>query len=211
MPFSKRFDVLVYRALFAAPLLERPRKYSNSKLVSLREEVRQLVAQLTSLEICAMANIVILVLITLIPTLELRASIPFGILKADMPWWGVVVVCVTTNIILGPLVYLFLDKVMVLLLRFGWLNRAYQRTVVRTQRRIQNSVDRYGELGVALFIGIPLPGTGSYSGALGAYLIGLGYRKFIIANVIGVLIAGTIVTAVALSGVEVFRFLIKVI
>jgi uncharacterized membrane protein len=157
-----------------------------------------------------MRTILILVLITLIPTLELRASIPFGILRGDMAWWGVVLVCLITNVILGPLVYLFLDKVMVLLLRFTWLNRAYQRTVLRTRRKIERFVDRYGELGVALFIGIPLPGTGSYSGALGAYLIGLGYRKFIVANVIGVLMAGTIITVVVLSGVQAFRVLIKV-
>jgi uncharacterized membrane protein len=158
-----------------------------------------------------MKAILILILITLIPTLELRASIPYGILLADMHWWAVVLVCVVTNIVLGPLVYLFLDKVMALLLRFEWVDRVYGRSVTRTQRRIQKSVDRYGEMGVALFIGIPLPGTGSYSGALGAYLLGLGYRRFIIANVIGVLMAGTIVTAVVLSGVGAFRVLIKII
>ena len=153
----------------------------------------------------------ILIFITLIPTLELRASIPYGILRADMPWWIVVLVCVVTNIVLGPLVYLFLDRVMGLLLRFEWLNRIYGRTVMRTQRQIQKSVDRYGKMGVAMFIGIPLPGTGSYSGALGAFLLGLGYRRFIIANVIGVLMAGSIVTVVVLSGAEAFRVLIKVI
>ena len=158
-----------------------------------------------------MKAILILIFITLIPTLELRASIPYGILRADMQWWAVVLVCVATNIVLGPLVYLFLDKVMALLLRFEWVDQIYGRTVTRTQRRIQKSVDRHGEMGVALFIGIPLPGTGSYSGALGAYLLGLGYRRFIIANVIGVLIAGTIVTAVVLSGVGAFRVLIKII
>jgi len=158
-----------------------------------------------------MKVILILVLITLVPTLELRASIPYGILQGEMHWWAVVVVCVVTNIILGPLVYLFLDKAMGLLLRLQWMNHMYGRTVARTQRRIQKSVDRYGEMGVALFIGIPLPGTGSYSGALGAYLLGLGYRKFIIANVIGVFMAGGIVTAVVLSGAEAFRVLIKVI
>ena len=157
-----------------------------------------------------MESVAVLILITLIPTLELRASIPFGILKGDLPWWVVVSVCVVTNLILGPVVYLFLDRVMVVFLKFNWLNEVYRRTVAKTQRRIQKSVDRYGEIGVALFIGIPLPGTGSYSGALGAYLIGLGYRKFIIANVIGVLIAGTIVTAAVLSGVEAFRILIKI-
>jgi len=158
-----------------------------------------------------MKAVLVLILITLIPTLELRASIPYGILRADMHWWSVVLVCVVTNIVLGPLVYLFLDKAVTLLLRFEWLSGIYGRTVSRTQRRIQRSVDRYGEMGVALFIGIPLPGTGSYSGALGAYLLGLGYRRFIVANIIGVLMAGTIVTAVVLSGVGAFRMLIKVI
>ena len=158
-----------------------------------------------------MKAILILILITLIPTLELRASIPYGILRADMHWWAVVLVCVVTNIVLGPLVYIFLDKAITLLLRFEWVNRFYRYTVTRTQRRIQKSVDQYGKMGVALFIGIPLPGTGSYSGALGAYLLGLGYRRFIIANVIGVSMAGAIVTTVVLSGVGAFRILIKVI
>jgi uncharacterized membrane protein len=158
-----------------------------------------------------MQAILILILITLIPTLELRASIPYGILRADVHWGTVVLVCMLTNIVLGPLVYLFLHKVMALLLRFEWLKGIYQRTVTKIQRRIQKSIDRYGEMGVALFIGIPLPGTGSYSGALGAYLLGLSYRKFIIANLIGVLMAGIIVTAVVLSGLEAFRILIKVI
>jgi uncharacterized membrane protein len=158
-----------------------------------------------------MQAILIMILITLIPTLELRASIPYGILRADVHWGTVVLVCVLTNIVLGPLVYLFLHKAIALLLRFEWLKRIYQRTVTKIQRRVQKSIDRYGEMGVALFIGIPLPGTGSYSGALGAYLLGLSYRKFIIANLIGVLMAGTIVTAVVLSGLEAFRILIKVI
>jgi len=93
-----------------------------------------------------MKTILILILITLIPTLELRASIPYGILRADMNWWAVVLVCLVTNIVLGPLVYLFLDKAMGLLLRFEWVDRIYGRTVARTQRRIRESVDRYGEM-----------------------------------------------------------------
>ena len=157
-----------------------------------------------------MGKIFLLVLITLIPTLELRASIPFGILKGGMSWWSVVLVCLSTNIVLGPVVYTCLDRAVFLLLRIGWLRGLYDRTVTRTRVKIEKSVDRYGEFGVALFIGIPLPGTGSYSGALGAYLIGLGLRKFIVANIIGVLMAGTIVTAIVLSGVEVFHILIKV-
>ena len=156
-----------------------------------------------------MGKIFLLVLITLIPTLELRASIPFGILKGGMSWWSVVVVCLSTNIVLGPVVYICLDRAVFLLLRIRWLRGVFDRTVTRTRERIQKSVDRYGEFGVALFIGIPFPGTGSYSGALGAYLIGLGLRKFIVANIIGVLMAGTIVTTIVLSGVEAFRIFVE--
>ena len=158
-----------------------------------------------------MKAFIVLILITLIPTLELRASIPYGILRADMSWSAVFVVCTATNIVLGPLVYLFVDKAIGSLLRFEWIDRIYAQIVTKTQRRIQRSVDQYGWMGVALFIGVPLPGTGSYSGALGAYLLGLGYRKFIVANIIGVLMAGTIVTAVVWSGVEAFHILIKII
>jgi uncharacterized membrane protein len=62
-------------------------------------------------------------------------------------------------------------------------------------------------LGVAIFIGIPLPGTGVYAAALGSNLIGLSYKKFIIADIIGVLIAGIIVTIITLSGRGLFTLL----
>ena len=60
-----------------------------------------------------------------------------------------------------------------------------------------------------MFIGIPLPGSGVYSGALGSYLIGLKYKKFIIANIVGVVIAGIIVTLVVLSGNGIFSLFVK--
>ena len=84
--------------------------------------------------------------------------------------------------------------------RFRPIAKVYDIYVQRTQRSIKGYVERYGELGVAVFIGIPLPGSGVYSGALGAYLIGLKFKKFILASVIGVLIAGIIVTALVMSG-----------
>lgn len=156
-----------------------------------------------------MNAILIIILMTLIPFLELRASIPYGIFEGSLDWKLVFIVCVITNILLGPVIYFLLDKFVHLFLEVKWIDRIYKRIVNRTQKRIQKYVDRWGTLGVAVFIGIPLPGSGSYSGALGSYLIGLGYRKFIIANVIGVLIAGIIITAIALSGSSAFQFLIK--
>ena len=158
-----------------------------------------------------MDEILNLVWITLLPFLELRASIPYGILKAGLGWVLVFVVCVVTNIVLGAALYPLIDTITKTAKRIGFIDRLYRAYIKRTQRRIDGYVDRYGELGVAIFIGIPLPGSGVYSGALAAYLIGLNYRKFIIADIIGVLIAGVIVTIVSLMGVGAFDFFVKII
>ena len=76
----------------------------------------------------------------------------------------------------------------------------YNKYVEKTQKKIHKYVEKYGTLGVAIFIGIPLPGSGVYSGAIGSYVLGLSYKKFILAAILGVLIAGIIVTIVTLIG-----------
>jgi uncharacterized membrane protein len=148
----------------------------------------------------------ILVLITLVPALELRASIPYGILGKEswgitpglMSWPAVVTVCALANILLGWAVFWILAPIMTWLERFAWFRQVLEPVIERTRRRLRPYVDRYGELGVAVFIGIPLPGSGVYTGAFGAFLLGLDRRKFAVANVLGVLIAATAVTAVTL-------------
>ncbi len=85
-------------------------------------------------------------------------------------------------------------------LRIAWIHKLYTRIVERPRKKIHEAVERYGTLGIAMFIGIPLPGTGTYSAAIGSYLLDLGYKRFFIANVFGVLIAGTLMTIGALSG-----------
>ncbi|NQU78497.1 small multi-drug export protein [Candidatus Woesearchaeota archaeon] len=154
-------------------------------------------------------DIIELIVITFLPFLELRASIPYGILKLNMNWVDVFMICVITNILLGILVYFMLDKFIHLVVKIKPVGRLYDRIVQKTQKRIHKYVDKYGEIGIAIFIGIPLPGSGVYSGALGSYLLGLGYRKFIIACIIGVIIAGTAVTLISLFGNGAWMFFIK--
>ncbi len=156
-------------------------------------------------------NILIISAITFLPFLELRASIPYGILVLKMHWFQVFMIASIANIILGPIVYFFIDKLIHIFLKVKFIDNIYQKYVEKTQKNIHKYVEKYGEAAMAIFIGIPLPGSGSYSGALAAYLIGLGYKKFIIANVIGVLIAGIIVTAVVITGINAFDVFIKAI
>ncbi|MCQ9207903.1 MAG: small multi-drug export protein [Omnitrophica bacterium] len=164
-----------------------------------------------------MLKILALVLVTFIPALELRASIPLGILSGKAEIFGltlqgfglnfilVFIVCIISNIILGILVYFFLDKFVKHLMKFKLFAKYYARKVKKTQRKIEPYIKKYGTFGMSLFIGLPLPGSGSYTGALGAYLIGLGYKKFIIANIVGVVIAGILVTVLTLTGVNLLK------
>lgn len=168
-------------------------------------------------------QVLLLIAVTLIPALELRASIPFGMLYGSehfgidpnaLSWPVVVLVCVMTNIILGWCVFFVLHPIFRLLDHCPWFHRLVVPIMTRMQGRLKPYVEKYGELGVALFIGVPLPGSGVYTGAVGAFLLGLDRRKFVVANVVGVLIAGTAVTLICFllrMGVDfgLLRFLIK--
>jgi uncharacterized membrane protein len=145
-------------------------------------------------------SILYLALITLIPALELRASIPVGIfgMSEHLSWPVVAIICIVANIILGWAVFWVLGPAFTLIRKWNWFERNIWPILEGTRHKIHPFVEKYGELGVAIFIGIPLPGSGVYTGAFGAYLLGLDKRKFAVANVIGVLIAATAVTVLSL-------------
>ena len=80
---------------------------------------------------------------------------------------------------------------------------------VKTQKKLHPKVEKYGVWGLSIFIGIPLPGSGVYSGAMGGYLLGFTKKEFYIATVVGVLIAAAAVTAVVMSGSTILDIFIK--
>jgi uncharacterized membrane protein len=70
-------------------------------------------------------------------------------------------------------------------------------------------VEKWGWLGIAVFVAVPLPMTGAWTGTLGGWALGLSKRKTMIAVILGVLAAGAIVTAVMALGARTFRIFIK--
>ena len=144
-------------------------------------------------------NFFYMILLTLLPALELRASIPFGLLVAKLGLVEVFLTAVVVNIVLGLVLFLLLDRLVRFFTRFQLIKDIYSRIVARTQRKVQPYVERFGTIGIALFIAVPLPGSGVWTGALAAYLIGMRFRKFAVAAVVGVLIAAVLVTAVSLG------------
>ncbi len=156
-------------------------------------------------------ELLIIILLTLTPFLELRASIPYGVFVGKLHWFTVLITAVIANILLGPIVYFILDRSVKQLLKIAAFERLWKGQIEKAQRKLKPMVDTYGEWGLAIFIGTPLPGTGVYSGAIGAYILGMGFKKFFLATIAGVLIAGIIVAAVVWSGSEALWFLIKTV
>jgi uncharacterized membrane protein len=157
-------------------------------------------------------KVLILIGVTFVPALELRASIPLGIFayKDSMHWTVAVAICVAANIALAFVFYWLLDTFIKWLRhRWAWFQRVYERVVARAQRKIHKNVERYGEWGVAVFIGIPLPGTGVITGAIASYALGLNRRKYYVASILGVAIAATAVTTLCLFGDAVAPWLLK--
>ena len=136
---------------------------------------------------------------TFVPAFELRASIPYGIFKLNMNWIEVFLIAIFSNIILGIIIFLLLEWIIKIIKKIPFISLFWDKYVDKTQHKIESGVEKYGEWAIAIFIGIPLPGSGVYTGALAAFLIGLDKKKFFIANIIGVLIAAVFVTVLCLT------------
>lgn len=145
-----------------------------------------------------------LFIFTCIPALELRFSIPMGFFalktEAGVPldWYWVAIICTVANILLGIGVYEILLPILRFMCRFKWFAEKLWCHVEKRREKLQPIVEKYGEWGLAIFIGVPLPGTGAVTGAAGAFLLGFKRSRFYIANAAGVLIAAIAVTALCL-------------
>ncbi|HNV01288.1 MAG TPA: small multi-drug export protein [archaeon] len=157
-------------------------------------------------------KIITLILLTFVPIFELRWSIPIGLFSGniDVPIMGtmqgfalpleiVFITCILANIVLGGIAYLFFDKIIHVFLKIKILDKLYKKIIIRSQRKTKPLIDKYGFFGLALFIAIPLPGSGTWTGAVVSNLMGIGYKKFFLANMLGVTIAGIIVTAISIG------------
>ena len=147
--------------------------------------------------------------ITVLPFLELRASIPYGLIFYGEFWLLVVVLAMLTNIALAAVLYLIVDWLVETGLKVPLLSKIYHRSIERIHKKAHGYVHIYGTIGLGLFIGIPLPGSGVYSGVLAAKILGMSYKDFMIASVIGVVLAGTVVTLIMMSGLTALSWMVK--
>jgi len=153
-------------------------------------------------------TILITTALTLLPISELRGAIPYAVLHDFHPL-AAYFYCAALNALLGPLVYIFLDSLNKLFYRWGWYKRLFDKIVTRARNKISTQVSRYGYFGIMLFVGIPLPITGAYTGTLGAWILGLDRKKTCLAVAAGAFISGIIVSLIMYFGTEAASIFIK--
>jgi uncharacterized membrane protein len=144
-----------------------------------------------------------IILLSMTPLGELRISIPTGIAVYKLPLLPVFFLSVIGNLIPVIFILLFLDKTSNFLMKrshffknfFTWLFK-------RTHRKHSKKFEIYGEIALISFVAIPLPITGAWTGALAAFLFGVPIKRALLLILLGIIIAGIIVTTLTLSGIN---------
>jgi uncharacterized membrane protein len=145
-------------------------------------------------------------LISAAPISELRGGIPTGLFEFDLSWYSVFLVSFLGNLLPVPFLLLFLDPLSRYLSKIKIFDRVLEWLFKRTRRR-GRTVERYGRIGLTLFVAVPLPITGAWTGALVAFLLGMEFKRAFISIALGVFIAGVIVTSVCLAGWQAYLWL----
>jgi uncharacterized membrane protein len=145
------------------------------------------------------------ILWSLAPISELRGGLPLAIAKG-VPWPLAFAACAAANIVIIPLIFLFLDYLHSKLLKRALYRRTFNSFLKKIRKRKENverAVESYGMIALMLFVAIPLPATGAWTGSIIAWLLNLHKGKSFTAIAAGVLIAGIIVTLITLSVMKV--------
>ena len=153
-------------------------------------------------------------ILSFMPISELRGAIPFAIAN-NIPWYWVYPFAVILNTLVAPVCWIFLATVHKLLYGTSpekglrWYKNFFDRFVERARNKLSAAVEKWGWLGIAVFVAIPLPFTGAWTGTLGAWILGVSKRRTMAAVILGVIVSGVIVTAVVVFGIEAANLFIK--
>lgn len=138
-------------------------------------------------------------LISMLPFVELRGAIPVGIISLGLdPFW-VFFVAIAGNMVPVPFFLLFLKDIEKFLRRYESIAKKMDWLFERTRRKSEDKVKKWEYLALVLFVAIPLPGTGAWTGSLIAYLFGFEVKRAFLMILLGVLIAGLAVLLATLG------------
>lgn len=148
------------------------------------------------------------VFLSFLPISELRGAIPFAVARG-VPLLQAAGLAVACNALVGPVAFIFLETFHKLLYRWKFYAQTFDRFVASARSKVHEKVERYGYWGIMLFVAVPLPVTGAWTGTLGAWILGMDRKKTMLAVGAGVAIAGIIVSAVIGLGIGTLSIFVK--
>lgn len=157
----------------------------------------RLVVFFTTLLNGKLGNEVICFIISLFPILELRG----GLLAAspailDVPLKNALIACIIGNLLPIPFILLLIEKILESMEKWK-LTKKFALWLMEKADKHKGQIETYGFWGLVLFVGIPLPGTGAWTGSLIASLLHMPFKKSMLACIIGVFMAAVIMTVIS--------------
>ena len=148
-------------------------------------------------------NCIIVFLVSMVPIVELRGAIPIGV-GLGVPEILALIIAVIGNMIPVPFIYKFSRKLLELGSKssWKWIKKFCDFCLKKGEKAGKKLMKRGGDsiyLGLFLFVGIPIPGTGVWTGTLAASLLDLDFKKTVKAIICGVLLSGCIMLAISLG------------
>lgn len=156
-------------------------------------------------------KILVVLIISMIPLVELRGAIPVAVgMDLGLPEWLVLVVAIIGNIIPVPIIYFFARKFLEWGAKRKWkpLKQFCNFCLKKGTKAGEKLLKKTGEYGayfaLLLFVAVPIPGTGAWTGTLAASILNLNFKKTFIAITSGILVAGLLMLLISLG---LFRWL----
>ena len=146
-------------------------------------------------------------LVSMVPLIELRAGVPFAV-GMGLDYTSALIVCVIGHMLPLPIIYFFARKV----LEWGrdkkYIGKFFTFCIEKGEkggRKLTRAAGRRGLfVALMLFVGIPLPGTGAWTGTLAASFLNMGIKSTTVSVCLGVIIAGIIMGVVSMAGLHIF-------
>ena len=148
-------------------------------------------------------QVIFTMLVSMIPIIELRGGLPFGV-ALGLPYELAFTAAVIGNLIPVPFIIAFIRRIFILMRRWlprlsGLVDRLEEKAHLKGKTML-----KYQHIGLWLFVAIPLPGTGAWTGALAAAFLDMRLKKALPAVILGVITAGCIMLALTHVGVNLF-------
>lgn len=148
---------------------------------------------------------IVVFLVSMVPLIELRGAIPIAVgLDLGFPEWLVLIIAIIGNIIPVPVIYFFARKVLDWGSKCKW--KPFKQFCIfclkkgeKAGEKLLKNAKNGAYFALFLFVAIPIPGTGAWTGTLAASILNLDFKKTMIAIISGVLVAGGIMLAVSLG------------